>query len=430
VQRLKQAIARRLYKVAVSMKKVASIFLPVAFMQRVKSYLLKLAFPVDNKNQGKRKSAVKADGINLIGYARAEMGIGESCRIMARSLLADDISFGIINFEGTSRARMNDLSFKHKEINMPLYDVNVFHVNAEQMVEVYAHKGEELFNKRYNIGYWHWELPDFPERWIKSFGLVDEIWAPSTFIADAISLKSPVPVIKIPHSIEVNIEEPRNREYFGLPATPFMFLVMYDVNSYQQRKNPQAAIEAFKLAFKPDDLFVGLVIKVNVVNPESKEMKELQSSIKGYENVFLIKEVLKRNDINALLSVCDSFVSLHRSEGFGLGLAEAMYLGKPVIGTNWSANTDFMTADNSCPVDFRLVKLEATYGPYESYQQWAEPDVLHASRYMKNLVQDEEYRQLIAQRGQHTIHTEFSPEKVGELVQKRLNYIRLWNGGE
>lgn len=427
---MRQSVARRLYKAAVSMKKVASLFLPVSFMQRVKSYLLKLAFPVEKTNRDRGKSAVKAEGINLIGYARAEMGIGESCRIMARSLTADDLPYGIINFEGTSRARMNDFSFKHKEINMPMYDVNVFHINAEQMVEVYAHKGEGLFHKRYNIGYWHWELPDFPERWIKSFSLVDEIWAPSTFIADAIALKSPVPVVKIPHSIEVNIEEPRNRAYFGLPDDPFVFLGMYDVNSYQQRKNPQAVIEAFKLAFKPNDWHVCLVIKVNVVNSESKEMKELQNSIRGYENIRLIKEVLTRNDINGLLSVCDSFVSLHRSEGFGLGLAEAMYLGKPVIGTNWSANKDFMTADNSCPVDYRLVRLEETYGPYESYQHWAEPDVMHASQYMKRLVQDDEYRQTIAKRGQQTIHTEFSPTKVGELVQKRLNYIRLWNGGE
>ncbi|GJM83643.1 hypothetical protein HMSSN139_61390 [Paenibacillus sp. HMSSN-139] len=103
----------------------------------------------------------------------------------------------------------------------PEYNVNLFHINAEQMMEIYAYYGNSLFNGRYNIGYWHWELPDFPDEWLESFNLVDEIWVPSTFVADSIAKKSPVPVVKIPHSIEAKVVETRNREFFGLPETPF-----------------------------------------------------------------------------------------------------------------------------------------------------------------------------------------------------------------
>src|SRR5690606_35232661 len=111
---------------------------------------------------------------------------------------------GILNFIGTNSARMQDLTWSHREIESPLHSVNLFHINAEQMTEVYSHYGNSLFQERYNIGYWHWELPDFPDEWIDNFDLVDEVWVPSTFVADSIAMKSPVPVVKIPHSIKVD----------------------------------------------------------------------------------------------------------------------------------------------------------------------------------------------------------------------------------
>ncbi|MGO4345191.1 glycosyltransferase [Paenibacillus sp. MCAF9] len=425
---MKRLISKILYKMAVPTKKVAGIIVPAHIMRQVKKALLKSAFPIEQKNKS-IKIHIGKKGINLIGYARAEMGIGESCRIAAKSLTAGNLEFGIINFKGTNSARMSDTSWVHKEIEDPKYDINVFHINAEQMMEIYAHYGNRIFNNKYNIGYWHWELPDFPDQWTESFGLVDEVWAPSTFVAEAISIKSPVPVIRIPHSIEVKIEQYRNRSYYNLPEDTFLFLTMYDVKSYQERKNPQASIEAFKRAFGKDDINVGLIVKVNISNAESNEMKLLEKLIDDYTNIYLIKEVLSRNDINALINVSDSFISLHRSEGFGLGLAEAMFLRKPVIGTNWSSNTDFMNDSNSCPVKYELVKLGSTFGPYEAYQYWAEPDVDHASYYMKKLVNEPDYRDEIAKEGEHTIKTDFSPEQVGQLMTKRLEYIMKWNNG-
>lgn len=425
---IKRLISRALYKVAIPTKKYAALILPAHILRIVKRKLLKSAFPIEQKNKSS-KINIAGNGLNLIGYARAEMGIGESCRIAAKSLTAGEIPFGIINFKGTNSARMSDTSWAHKEIDSPKYDVNVFHINAEQMMEIYAQYGNDIFNSRYNIGFWHWELPDFPEQWTESFSLVDEIWAPSTFVAEAIALKSPVPVVRIPHAIEVNIEEIRTRQYFNLPESTFLFLTMYDVKSYQERKNPQASVKAFQRTFDKDDASVGLVLKVNVSSPDSKEMQMLQALIGDYQNIYLIKEILSRNDINSLINISDCFISLHRSEGFGLGLAEAMYLKKPVIGTNWSSNTDFMNHTNSCPVNYSLVELGETYGPYEGYQHWAEPDIAHAGYYMKKLVDDVDYRDEIAQKGEHTIKTDFSPKRVGILIMKRLEYIKKWNNG-
>jgi len=139
--------------------------------------------------------------------------------------------------------------------------------------------------------------------------------------------------------------------------------------------------------------------------------------------VHLIAETLDRKDVYALESVCDSFVSLHRSEGFGLGLAEAMYLGKPVIGTNWSANTDFMTQENSCPVHYTLAQIEKDQGPYRAGQIWADPDIEHAAWYMKLLVKDDEYRDRLGAAGQQTIRSEYSPAAIGQRYRQRLDIL-------
>ncbi|MDF2667935.1 MAG: glycosyl transferase group 1, partial [Paenibacillus sp.] len=306
-------------------------------------------------------------GINIVGFIRAEMGIGESSRLAAKSLTASDIPFDILNFPVTN-IRMEDLTWAEKEVEHPDFRVNIFHMNADTMRSVHHHFGQGLFERRYNIGYWHWELPDFPDEFCDGFEFVQEVWAPSSFVVDSIAKKSPVPVIRIPHGIEVSYPAEMNRDSFGLPSDRFLFFSMYDTHSYQRRKNPQGAIEAFKLAFDVNDPSVGLVVKLNHSNANPGDLERLHELIRGHDNIYILDRTMSRDEVNALLNCTDSFVSLHRSEGFGLGLAEAMYLGKPVIGTFWSGNTDFMNASNSCPVGHGIVQVGGDWGPYKAYQ--------------------------------------------------------------
>lgn len=421
--KLKSYLYRTLYKLSVVLKPVIIKLISPKVRQRLKKGILNQAFPVHT-----RKFMMSDDwgfnGVNLVGFSRSEMGIGESCRIAAKSMNAGEIPFVILNFKGTNSASMKDKSWIHKEADAPLYNVNLFHINAEQMREVHAEIGSSIFKERYNIGFWHWELPEFPDEWIENFDFVDEVWVPSTFVANSIALKSPVPVLKIPHSIEVLINDTRSRSYFGLPEKPFLFLTMYDLNSFQERKNPQASILAFKKAFLPDNKAVGLVIKVNGMYKDKSELSRLSNLIEDYSNIYIISKTLSRNDTNALISVTDCFISLHRSEGFGLGLAEAMYLGKPAIGTNWSSTTDFMNYQNSCPVNYKLILVGKDHGPYKADQFWAEPDVEHSSEYMYRLVNDKEYYDSIASSGQEYIREFYSPKVIGDLIKKRLSYIK------
>jgi glycosyltransferase involved in cell wall biosynthesis len=287
---------------------------------------------------------------------------------------------------------------------------------------VHSTLGAAFFRGRYNIGFWHWELPEFPDSWLDGFKLVDEVWAPTEFVVESISRKSPVPVVRMPHAIQVQVDRSARRADFGLPDRPFLFLTMYDTHSFQARKNPAAVIEAFRQAF-PNPGDVGLVVKIN--NPASKrqDLAALRAQLADVRGVTVIDRILTRQEVNDLENLCDCYVSLHRSEGFGLGLAESMYLGKPVIGTDWSGNRDFMDATNSCPVRCSLVRLDEDHGPYNRGQVWADPDIEHAAWYMRRILHERAWAQELAQRGQDTIRSRFSPQAVGRLYAERLSAL-------
>jgi glycosyltransferase involved in cell wall biosynthesis len=373
-------------------------------------------------------------GFNIVGYVRSEHGVGESARLCARAAEAAGLPFCLVDFNVDNHSRTGVRDWEHKIRDRNDHQVNLLHINADQMPLAYQHLGSDFFQHRYNIGYWAWELPEFPDGWTPSFELVDEVWSPSSFVVETVSRKSTVPVLRMPHAIRIALPPDLQRADLGLslPDDRFLFLAMYDTLSVQARKNPQAAIEAFRRAF-PDPRDVGLVVKINNPARCADEVSALKASLQSTAGIWVVDQILTRQEVYNLEMVCDAFVSLHRSEGFGLALAESMYLGKPVIATAWSGNMDFMNADNACPVRHRLVHLEQDYGPYAKGQCWAEPDVEQASWYMRRLVAEGGWRRQIGLRGQQTIETEFSPEAVGRLyrqrlavIQRRLGFDSLW----
>lgn len=361
-------------------------------------------------------------GVNLIGYTRAEMGIGEGARSDAKALDAADEPFGIICFQSGNPSRMTDLSWQHKEIEKAPYDVTLLHINPDHAFQAISELPSEYFNGHYRIGYWAWELPEIPESWVETFVHFDEIWVPSSFVQDAVAMRSPIPVVRIPHAVEVKVDSSLKRQDFDLPENAFLFLAMFDTYSMPARKNPFGAISAFKQAFTADDLTSRLVLKVN--NPTPDAIRSIKDAIGEHRNIIILDKVYSRKEVNALISNTDCYVSLHRSEGFGFGPAEAMALGKAVLATNWSGNTDYMRPNNCMPIDYQLITIEEDFGPYKKGQVWAEPDVTQASEAMQMLAKDPALAVALGMKAKATIETEFSPLIVGKLMRKRLHAIR------
>lgn len=364
-------------------------------------------------------------GINLIGYLSSELGIGEAARSLASACVAVEIPFSTIDVGFQSSNLQRDTRIMTQSVDRH-FPVDLIYVNADQTAATATYLDRNHHRGRYRIGFWHWEQPRLPDSTLGAFAHVDEVWVPSTFVHDAVAPFSPVPVVKIPHALEFSPSVGMSRSQFGLPEDKLLALVMYDFYSYQYRKNPQASLEAFRLAAKSRSEAV-LVIKTINSQHHPEARAELVKSVADLPNVIFIEDFLTRQQTWDLEACCDMLISLHRAEGFGLIPAEMMYLGKPVIATGWSANMDFMTAENSFPVRYQLKPLTKREGAYPAGQDWAEADIEHAANCIARLIESPELRQRMGQQAASDIHRQLSPHAVGALVQERLSLLGFWH---
>ena len=362
-------------------------------------------------------------GVNLVAYIRAEMGLGEAGRGMASVLESAGVPFRVYNFEAGNPSSHANLSWSHKEGSRAEYDVTLLCVGPDNLENVRAYLPNRFLNNRYVIAYWFWELPEFPEEWTRGFELVSEIWAGSGFVQESVALKSPAPVVRVPPVVRIgNTRLPRG--YFLLPENRFLFLSACDTFSVLERKNPLGVIRAYLTAFPREDPRVGLVLKFNNPSDSRLQLENILSLVAGRNDIHIINKIFARDEIDSLIAACDSVVSLHRAEGFGLVPAEAMSLGKPVIITAWSGNVDYMTPDNCAAIGYKLVPLGRDYGLYKAHQYWAEPDLDQAAHWMRRLVEEPGLCLELGRRAQETMTRGFSPEAVGTTIRKRLEYIR------
>lgn len=365
----------------------------------------------------------KTHGVNMIAYIRASMGVGEAARGNAAALQASGVPFGIINYERGNPSRMDNLRWQHKEMTSPQYQVNLLHINADHLPVVMKDLGKNWFTNRYNIGFWAWEMPEFPDRWLSSFDMLDEIWVPSTYVNQAVAAKSPVPVITIPHVIDIDMDGARRypREHFGIEPRAFVFVSLFDTHSIAQRKNPFGSILAFQQAFAADDQAVQLVIKIN--NADAASIAVLRDCIGNYRNILVLDRHFDRSQIDSLINCSDCYVSLHHAEGFGLGPAEAMAMGKVALLTDWSGNTEYMTSDNCVPIRYTLKTLGKDHGPYEAHQHWAVADIQHAAAEMRDLAGNAARVAALGERASITIAETLSAQAIGERMRQRLQSI-------
>jgi glycosyltransferase involved in cell wall biosynthesis len=362
-------------------------------------------------------------GINLIGAIRAEMGLGQSCRLLANMIIKCNYKLSIYDMEFNDNVKKGDVGFDAYVSDAFPYGINIFHVNPIEIGRVFM-KIPEAWEGRYNIAFWLWELEEFPKEWILYCNLFDEIWAPSKFTADSIRKVTDVPVRVIPYFVTVSHQGKLLRKDFGLPEDKFLFLSMFDMNSTLGRKNPMGAIKAFKYAFSPEDSRVGMVFKIN--NTTKDSLVKLRDELKGYDNIYFITETLGKDEVNCLIESVDAFVSLHRSEGFGLVMAEAMLLGTPVIATNWSSNTEFMDKSVSCMVDYKLIRNPKREDLYPKGCVWAESEYRQAAEYMVKLAGNEDYCRWIGKSAKQFIESKLGKGNTVDVLGQELDRVWMW----
>ena len=359
-------------------------------------------------------------GVNVYGYVHAESGVGEHTRLLVASVREAGIDYSVVPFRSTfSRQESEFADFGAKA---PHFDVNIIGVNADQMdhfVEVF---GRASLDGRYNIALWAWEIEDFPGWMAKSARWVDEIWANSSFSAAAIASKVGVPVYPFPLPIRTPKAPVRSRHELGLPES-FLFLFCFDFDSVFERKNPLAVVEAFLSAF-PDEPGVHLLIKSINGDRHRDDMSRLEASVASRRAITFRDGYVASETQGSLMASCDAYVSLHRSEGFGLTMAEAMTLGKPVIATGYSGNLDFMNSNNSFLVPFEMVPVGPGNDPYPERAVWASPDVAAAASLMRRVVT---YREDVARKVESAcseIARLHSPSVRSRFVLERLEALR------
>jgi len=342
-------------------------------------------------------------GVNVVGFVSARLGLGVAARASIEALVACGVRVSVVDLQLPDGRSGFDQSWAHLNVStveaIP-HPVNLVHVNPPEAEGVW-HSAPAIFAGRRNYAVPFFELAEMPQQWYAHLSRYDAVLAPSEHIAGAARNAVAVPVRHYPIAVDASKISAIDRSAFGIPAGAFAFAATWDTDSGLNRKNGIGALRAFANAFADRDDVV-LVLKTN---GNARHM-ELEREIAGMPRgrVIVVDRYLSYPDVLGLYATCDAFVSLHRAEGLGLGLLEAMSLGKPVVTTGWSGNMDFMDDASAALVRYTfspVLDTQAVYSPanFARTQFWAEPDLMHASTIMRRVVDDAPYRSAIGAAG-------------------------------
>ncbi|MGN0366697.1 MAG: glycosyltransferase [Suilimivivens sp.] len=396
--------------------------LPIGMLRSMKMrYLERMIRNYKKESVDRARLLAKEAGVNLIGDIRAEIGLGQSMRLLANELELSKYPFGIYDFQLGGHLRREDHSWDCRMREDCPYRMNLFHVNPQEVGMAYLYLDKEIWRDRYNIAFWLWELEEFPEEYIETIKFFDEIWTPSEFASSSIRKVTDKPVYTIPYYVLATADEKFDRAYFELPEDKFLYLIMYDTNSTMARKNPVGALWAYKRAFSQEEKEVGLVIKVN--NATEEDLRIIREQIGEERNVYFITRTLDKIQVNSLIRTVDVFVSLHCAEGFGLVMAEAMLLGTVCVATDWSSNTEFMNREVACMVSYHKAEIESTAGNYKKGCMWAKADVEEAAGYLRKLYEDRAYYEQLAAAAKRKAEECLGKDRIVSLLEQRLGDI-------
>ena len=360
-------------------------------------------------------------GVNLVGFLRAGFGIGEATRLLHEALIAGEIPHAAIS---VSHDDLDDKVESSANDEKLVYDINLICVNVDWLDMLSRRLGSDLMAERYFIGTWWWESNLLPPELVAQIDYFDELWAGSNYVADALRQYTDLPIRVFPLPVRVPDDEPPpDREQLGLPDG-YLFMFSFDFNSTVERKNPEGVIEAFRRAF-PSPAGTHLVIKTINGERHLTELERLRALTADRDDITIYDGFLPTADRDAWARATDCYVSLHRCEGFGLTMAEAMALAKPVIATGYSANLDFMDSDTAMLVPANKWVLDDGAGPYPAGTIWADPDLDAAATFMRSVASDPGAAVALGARARAHIASTRTTDRLARFVASRLEEIRM-----
>ncbi len=366
--------------------------------------------------------------LTLVGHPYAPIGMGEQLRShvsACRAVQLDARVYDVFRYAARDDAGYRALLDGAEAPRLP-GGIRIFHINGDEIEPVLAAIGSKAFDGGYNIIVPAWELPVYPAVWARLLERFHEVWALSRHIQGALD-RADVPSHFVGQSVEATPGPMLPRRAFGIRESAYVLLHAFDLGSYAARKNPAAVLTLFRMLTEAAPFRdIQLVLKV-----KDGERSALAWAARHADDprIKVIADPLDSVGMRSLINAADCFVSLHRAEGFGRGLGEAMALGRLALGTGWSGNLDFMTAENSLLVPHRLVQVGGRAYPHAAGQRWAEPDAKAAAALLQQILDDPRLGRAIAARGRAQVLRSHGHRAVGLRVLDQLERIAAgWAG--
>ena len=361
-----------------------------------------------------------APGLNIVGYLNAELGVGEAGRRVVLAAEAAGLPVATLAYGATASRQQQPF----RPLGPPTlpFDVTVLCVNADMTPRLSGHLHSDLVNDRYRVGVWFWEVDAFRADHLAALEHVDEVWTASEFVAEALRPHTAKPVLVFPLPVRAPAPTALIRRDVAMPDDRFVFYCSFDAFSVPERKNPVANLRAYLRAFGPDD---GAFLFMKAINGNHHRvtMEELDHLSRGRSDILVLDRYLSSQQMAAINQLADAHVSLHRSEGFGLHLADAMAAGKPVIATGYSGNLAYMTTENSSLVPYELVPVGFGNEPYPPDANWAEPDEVEAAARMRMLADERDVSAAIGARARTTVLETHGTHRAVAWLRSRVDAI-------
>lgn len=364
--------------------------------------------------------------ITVAGYFRAELGIGEAARLLIAGLEATRLPFTTVGYDRT--VSRQEHPFQDRQAGGGITDINIVCVNPDQFIPFMEQMGREFSEGRYTIGVWVWEVNEFPTEFHAAFNYVDEIWVATEFVRSVFLKVSPKPVFKFDLPLIVSTAERSLLQTVSAMPDGYCFLFSFDFLSVLERKNPLGLIDAFQRAFAAGE---GPTLVLKTINGDQRilELEKLRFASRHRPDIKIIDGYLSTEEKTAMIARCDCYVSLHRAEGFGLTMAEAMAVGRPVIATGYSGNLEFMNATNSYLVSYTEAVVGPERQPYPAEALWAEPNVDDAAALMRHVYTHREEATQRGLRAAQDIRELHSAAVGARSIRERIETVRSRRAG-